>query len=64
MSTQIELATRHLFDADALGATNIKLFPGSSRDITAEQYAVQINKALAQIEAGDFDLVGEEEECA
>jgi hypothetical protein len=64
MSTEIELATSHLFDADALGATNVKLFPGSSRDVTAEQYAVQINSALAQIEAGDFEFVGEEEECA
>ncbi len=64
MSTQIELATKHLFDVDALGATNIKLFPGSKRDISAEQFAVQINKALAQIEAGDFEVVSEEEECA
>lgn len=64
MTTQIDLATKHLFDADALGATNIKLFPGSNRDISAEQFAEQINNALAQIEAGDFDVVSEEEEFA
>jgi hypothetical protein len=57
MKTQLELAKHRLFDPDALNAANIKLFPGSSRDATPEQFAEQINKALAQIEAGDFELI-------
>lgn len=64
MGTQVTLAAKRLFDADAIGATNIKLFPGTSRDISAEQYAQAINKALSLIEAGDFDEVSDEEECA
>lgn len=52
MSTQIELATKRLFGANGIGAKNIKFFPGASRDITAEQLATELNKAISQIEAG------------
>ena len=38
-------------------ASNVKLFPGSSRDATPDQMAGQVYKAIAQIEAGDYDLV-------
>lgn len=57
MSQQLEFAKHRLFDADALAVGNIKLFPGSSRDATSEQFAEQINKSLSQIEAGDFEEV-------
>lgn len=57
MGQQLELAKKRLFDKDALAVTNIKLFPGTSRDTTAEQFAEQINKSLSQIEAGDFEEV-------
>lgn len=57
MSMQIELAKHTLFDADRLSASNVKLFPGSSRDVGPEQMAEEVNKALAQIEAGDYDVV-------
>ena len=57
MSQNMELAQKRLFDADSLAAQNIKLFPGSSRDVTPEQFAEQINKALSQIEAGEFELI-------
>jgi len=33
------------------------LFPGSSRDAPPDKVAEQVNKAIAQIEAGDFELV-------
>jgi len=61
MGTQVELATSRLFDKDALAATNIKLYPGTNRDTGAEQFAEQLNKAISQIEAGDFDVVDLEE---
>lgn len=57
MGHQLELAKKRLFDQDALAVINIKLFPGTSRDTTAEQFAEQINKSLSQIEAGDFEDV-------
>ncbi len=57
MSQNMELAQKRLFDADSLAVQNIKLFPGSSRDVTPEQFAEQINKALSQIEAGEFELI-------
>lgn len=64
MSTQIELATKRLFGANMLGAKNIKFFPGSSRDITAEQLATEVNKAISQIEGGAFIVAPAEEETA
>lgn len=57
MGQQLEVAKKRLFDEDALGATNIKLFPGTSRDTTPEQFAEEINKAISQIEAGDYEEV-------
>lgn len=64
MSTQIELAANRLFDRDALNATNIKLFPGTNRDVSAEQIAHEVNRAISQVEAGDFDWVDEPEDEA
>lgn len=57
MKTQLDVAKHRLFDVDALNAANVKLYPGSSRDATPEKVAEQVNKAIAQIEVGDFDLV-------
>jgi len=57
MGAQVELAAKRLFDKDALGVTNIKFYPGTNRDTSAEEYAEQINKSLAQIEAGQAELV-------
>lgn len=57
MGVQMELAKKRLFGADSLQVTNVKLFPGSNRDVTAEQMAEQVNKAIAQIEVGDYDMV-------
>jgi hypothetical protein len=57
MGTQLDLAKHILFDKDGLDAANLKLFPGTSRDATPEQMAEQINKAIAQIEAGDYEEV-------
>jgi hypothetical protein len=57
MGQQLDLAKKRLFDKDALGVTNIKLFPGSSRDTTPEQFAEEINKAISQVEAGGYEDV-------
>ena len=57
MRTQLDIVKHRLFEREALNVSNVKLFPGSNRDASAEQIAEQINKAIAQIEAGDYDLV-------
>lgn len=57
MNSQLEIAKHRLFDQSGLFAADFKLFPGSNRDASKEAMAEQINKAIAQIEAGDFDEV-------
>lgn len=57
MASQLEATKRRLFTKAELDVSNIKLFPGSNRDATAEKVAEQVIRAIAQIEAGDFDKV-------
>ena len=60
MTTQVEMASKKLFN-DGFAATNIKLYPGTDRETGAEQFAEQINKVLAQIKVGDYEIVDVEE---
>ncbi len=62
MSQSLELAKSRLYGPDALSVLDVKLFPGSSRDVTSEQIADQINKALSLIAVGDFDEVAHGED--
>lgn len=55
MATQMEMAKNRLFSDKGIAAKNVKLFPGSLRELTAEQIAEQINLALSQIEAGEAE---------
>jgi hypothetical protein len=58
MVTEIEKASRRLYGPGSLGVMNIKFFPPvPGMGITAEQLAAQINRALDQIEAGDFEEI-------
>lgn len=57
MNSQLNLAKNRLFDSDALDLINFKIFPGTNRDVTIEQFAEQINISLSRIEAGDFEVV-------
>jgi len=59
MKTQMEIARHRLFDEEELNARNIKLYPGTDRNATPDQMAEQVNKAIAQIVSGDFDVVDE-----
>jgi len=63
MGQHLELAKKRLFDKDSLAVTNIKFFPGSNRDTVAEQFAEQINKALSQLESGDFEEINLDNEA-
>jgi hypothetical protein len=60
MKTQMEIAKHRLFDKNELNARDIKLYPGTRRDATPEQMAEQVNKAIAQIVSGDYDVVDEQ----
>lgn len=57
MATQMEMAKNRLFSDKGIAAKNVKLFPGSLRDVTAEQVAEQVNSALSQIEAGKAEEI-------
>ena len=56
MSSQIELAKNRLYGEHGLGATNIKLYLGTDRDVTPEEIAGEINRALNDLEAGKIDF--------
>lgn len=57
MGAKMEVATHRLYDAAQLNVSDIKLFPGSSRDVTSEQLAEQVSRVVAQLENGDYELV-------
>ena len=59
--TQVEIARETLFGVSGLRANDVKLFPGTDRDTTPEQMAEQVNNAIAQVLAGDFDVISDEE---
>lgn len=53
--TQLEAAKRTLFDPDGLAVRNVKLFPGSNREISPEQLAEQVNMVIAQLLVGAYE---------
>lgn len=61
MKTQLE-AAKGLFTDGSLQVMDIKLFPGTSRDATAEQMAEQVNRVIAQLDAGDYEVVAESDD--
>jgi hypothetical protein len=54
---QVELLKSKLYGPGGLGAVNVNVFPGTSRDVSAEQAAREISGALARMDAGDFEEV-------
>ena len=61
MSNHVNIASNRLFGADGLNVSDIKLFPGMKRDISTDEFAEQINKSLADIENGDYEIVDGDE---
>lgn len=57
MNTELTKAKETLFGPAGLGVSNFKLYPGTSRETTAEDIAKEINQAVAQIASGDFDAL-------
>lgn len=60
MGAKMEVAKHRLFDETKLNVADVKLFPGSSRDITAEDIAEQLTKVISQLENGDYELVDDD----
>jgi hypothetical protein len=52
MSPHLERAANTLFPANGGHVANVKFFLGSSRAVTAEQLAEQLNRANSQVKAG------------
>lgn len=52
MGPHLERAANSLFPASGARVANVKFFLGSSRSITAEQLAEQLNRANAQVREG------------
>lgn len=57
MNTELSNAKDTLFGPEGLGVSDFKLFPGTSREATPSEFAREINKAVADVIAGDFDVV-------
>jgi hypothetical protein len=60
MGAKVEVAKHRLFDENKLNVADVKLFPGSSRDVTPEDIADQLNRVISQLENGDYDLVDDD----
>ena len=52
MDTNIKKAQELIFGANGIGASNFKMFPGRSRDVTPDAVAAEILKALGEITSG------------
>lgn len=62
MAMNVSMAKNRLYGDEGIKVSDFKLFPGSSTDVTPDQRADQVNKILAQLEAGDFEEVTEYED--
>jgi len=57
MATQMNRAQEMLFGSEGLRVSNFKMFPGFSREPSAEQVAGEFVKMLQQLERGEFEVV-------
>ena len=55
--SQLDLLQKRLFGAGNIEAQNIKVYPGSSRDVGTEQLAAEINKSITRIANRDFEEI-------
>lgn len=57
MASEIQKLKDRLYGTGGLQARNIGIFPGTNPHATPEDVAREINKALAQLEVGDYEIV-------
>jgi len=55
MQTQMDLAKQALFGQDGLRVSNVKLFPGSAREVTPEDMSAQVNSVISALTEGDYE---------
>lgn len=55
MNAQLEVTKHRLFSEEGLHVSNIKFYPGSNREASVEAMGEQLNKAVAQLEAGSYE---------
>ena len=48
--TQVQKAKQLLYGPSGIGATNVKIFLGTNRDVTAEEIAEQINAVIEELQ--------------
>ncbi|MBO9124833.1 MULTISPECIES: hypothetical protein [unclassified Rhizobium] len=61
MDNQMEIAKHQLFADDELNVSDVKLYPGTSRDIEPQRMAEEVNKALAQLASGNYTIMTDDE---
>lgn len=55
MATNMKHAQELIFGANGIGASNFKMFPGTNRDVTPEQVAAEIAKAIGEVVTGNVE---------
>jgi len=50
MGTSVDVAKNRLFGDGSLGVADIKLFPGTDRDVTPQGFAAEILRVIAEME--------------
>jgi hypothetical protein len=53
MATEKERLKAALFSVDGREIVDVKLFPGSARDITEDQVCLEMNRSMAQVRSGE-----------
>ena len=57
--SQVQILKDRLYGENGLQPLDIKITPGNNRYATPEEVAGEINKALDQLENGDFEVIAE-----
>ncbi len=57
MTYDVEVASNRLYGEGGIGVSDLKMFRGSSADVTPSDYAKEFNRAISQIENGDYEVV-------
>ncbi len=55
MQIELDILKKRLYKDSAV--KNVNFFPGSNRDVTAEDIAREVNKFYAEAEAGQVELI-------
>lgn len=57
MESQSDKAIQTLYGAGGISVSNIGLFPGTAAGVGPEVVAKEVNRVLAQLESGDYEVV-------